>query len=214
MSMTQDEPPFVAAWLARGAEHVSRLVKPAIRRAGRGPMLMLSGLAMLAILIAFVLQGATSVSGILRGVIAGLIAALVFGGAAAWTLMWAFAADKPADPDRARVDRAESLEQALAPTLRELRAVRAEMGRQARIRSLLRVPLGIAGAAVAWALLQWSSDPPGLVALVVFGFVGALLGEGWAVGALDREYRRDLQGPRAAAARGAVWRLDVPTCND
>ena len=47
--MTRDEPPFVLGPLARAAAGVGALLKVAIRAIGRGPILVLSGLAMLVI---------------------------------------------------------------------------------------------------------------------------------------------------------------------
>jgi hypothetical protein len=166
-------------------------------------MLAVSGLA-LPLIFGVVLYSKTSAPGgsVFQGVAAGALAALAFGGAAAWTLMWAFASEQPSVDNS---QRAEALQQALAPTLRELTAVRAETMSRARSRSLLRVPLGIAGACVLWILPQWGSDPPGIAILVVYGIVGALAGEVWAVGSLDRDYRqayKDRVLPQLAARFG------------
>ena len=37
---------------------------------------------------------------------------------------------------------------------------------------------------------QWSSEPPGAAVLILYGIVGAVIGEAWAVQALDRNYRQ------------------------
>jgi hypothetical protein len=203
--MTRDQPPFVFGPLARAAAGVSAVLKIAIRSIGRGPMLVLSGLAMPLLFGAVLYSKASSPDGsLLQGVVAGAIAVLAFAGGAAWTLMWAFASEPPFVDNS---QRAEALKQALAPTLRELAAVRADTMSRARARSLLRVPLGIAGATVLWVLMQWGSEPAGVAELIIFGIVGALAGEVWAVGSLDREYRQSYKDrvlPQLAARFGTL----------
>ncbi len=199
----RDTPPFVFGPLARVAAGLGGLLKIAIRSIGRGPMLVLCGLAMPVIVVAVVYARTSAPDGsVFQGVVAGAIAALAFAGAAAWTMMWAFAAEPPSVNNSQRAD---ALTQALAPTVRELAAVRAETMSRARSRSLLRVPLGIAGASVFWVLMQWGSEPAGFVELIVFGIVGALAGEVWAIGSLDRDYRQSYKDrvlPQLAARFG------------
>lgn len=193
----------MAGPLARGAASAAGLVKTTIRRIGRGPALGLSGLAV-PLIFGAVLYSKMRAPGasVFDGVVAGSIAALLFGVAAAWTLIWAFAAE---DPSVENGQDAMALEQALAPTLNELAAVRAETMLRARSRSLRRVPLGMAGACALWVLLQWGSDPPGVIVLIVFAIVGAMLGEAWAIGSLDRDYRQSYKDrvlPQLAARFG------------
>jgi len=201
----RDKPPFVLGPLVRSAAVVTGLLKVAIRSIGRGPLLVMSGLAIPLIFgVVFYSKMSAPDGSVFQGLVAGAIAVLAFGGAAAWTLMWAFASEQPSVDN---TQRAEALKQALGPTLRELAAVRAETMSRARSRSLLRVPLGIAAASVVWLLTRLGSEPPGVIELIVFGIIGAIAGELWAIGSLDRDYRQSYKDrvlPQLAARFGTL----------
>ena len=90
--------------------------------------------------------------------------ALGFAGAFAWILLWS----NGVRSGKRAVGATSPLDTLLAPTLRELNAVRADVIRSVRKRSLTRVPLGIAGALALWVLGLWTDDPPDIVALIIF----------------------------------------------
>ena len=92
--------------------------------------------------------------------LAAFFAALLFAGAVAWLLMWALVPTAEAPVNQAAV---EALEALLAPTLRELEAVRADVVRKVKERSVIRAPIGAACAVLLWLVVQWGDDPPGLL---------------------------------------------------
>lgn len=144
-----------------------------------------------------------NLGGMVRGFFAGLFVALLFAAAGAWLLMWTNSPRSRTHLDIAKA--AAGLDTLLAPTLRELNAVRAGVIRDVKARSATRVPLGIAGSVALWMLAQWSDDPPGYFELLIFVVCGAIAGELWAVGKLDREYGRQYKDrvlPRLAARFG------------
>jgi hypothetical protein len=201
--------PFVAGLVVRGSGRVGAAIKGVIRLIP--PTLLIAGAGIMAVAIwvqLFVLSVAQSpgFEGVVRGIFAGGFVALLFAGGAAWTLMWAMTSGRSSSP-ASDGGEGHALEEALAPTLRELRIVRADVIRKVKQRSMLRVPLGIAGGAAFWALSQLGSDPPDAVDLLVFLFFGALAGEVWAIGTLDREYRQLYKRrvlPQLAARFGAL----------
>ena len=86
----------------------------------------------------------------------------------------------PREASAARRAKTE-LDSRLAPTVRELNALRLEAIKQVKARSITRVPIGVVAAIALWVLCQWNDDPPGLFGLIMFVVVGALGGEMWAV---------------------------------
>jgi hypothetical protein len=100
---------------------------------------------------------------------------------------------------------AKALENSLAPTLRELSAVRADVIKKVKARSVTRVPLGVAGAFLWWVILQSTADAPDFFDLILLCGLGALLGYGWAMAKLDRDFKRlykDRVLPQLAARFG------------
>ena len=100
---------------------------------------------------------------------------------------------------------AKALENSLAPTLRELSAVRADVIKRVKARSITRVPLGAAGAFLWWVILQSTADAPDLFDLIPLCGLGALLGYGWAMSKLNRDFKRlykDRVLPQLAARFG------------
>ena len=129
-------------------------------------------------------------SGIAAGVFGGLLAALAFAGAFAWLLLWTHPRSQPRTESAETARAAAALDIELAPTLRELNAVRAEVMRTVKAKSVTRVPLGIAAGLALWLLGQLTDDPPDVLTLLMFLVVGAVAGEIWAANKLEREYRR------------------------
>lgn len=127
--------------------------------------------------------------GALRGVFGGAFIALLFAAAFGWFLLWARGSGS-SRRDAPSGDESGELNTLLAPQLRELNAARADVIRQAKARSTIRVPLGIAAALVFWVLAQWNDDPPGAFELVMFLGVGAIAGEVWAINKLQTQYER------------------------
>lgn len=126
--------------------------------------------------------------GILRGVLGGGFIALLFAAGMGWLLLWAREPRSRARPESgAGVDALNTL---LGPTLRELNAVRADVVSKVSARSVVRVPIGIAGAFVFWLVAQGTDDPPSAFELLLFLVTGAVAGEVWAFHKLEREYQR------------------------
>jgi len=185
-----EEPPFVQAFLMGAAARFETTLRTLIRSLNRrvqmavwaaGPVIVL-----LAVVIASVAES-PDWQGALQGVFAGAFMALLLAAAMGWLLLWANGARTPRREHAADVGELEAL---LGPTLHELSAVRADVIRRVKARSITRVPLGIAGAAALWMLVQWGEDPPGLAELIGWLVVGALAGEMWAIGRLERDYHR------------------------
>jgi hypothetical protein len=187
----REEPPYVLATLmstGARAEHMLRWLIGSV--SVRVQMLAWAGGAIgsfLLILSLSIVQG-PGWEGLFKGLFAGGFFALLYAAGFGWLLLWARAprASKPVQGGA----EADALNQLLAPTLRELNAVRAHIIRQVKARSTTRVPLALAAALVVWIVAQWSDEPPDAVDLVIWLFVGALAGEAWAFGRLQREYER------------------------
>jgi hypothetical protein len=134
-----------------------------------------------------------NLEGVFVGIFAGLLLALVAGVGGGWLLLpERLASTTSSDQDAKRVveaAQAAELEAPLAPTLRELRAVRAEIARQVKARSLVLVPLTTAAAAGFWLLGRWDGDPE-TPPLLLCLFLGALVGELWALQKPWRGYTR------------------------
>ena len=185
-----EEPPLIAGMLGRGSRRVADPLRRALVAVGRRTLMALWAATTLTVFVGFLLRAlvrATDLGGVLSGVFVAFIGALAFAGAVAWLLMWALAPAAEAPFDRAAASELEAL---LAPTLRELDTVRAEVIRQVKERSVMRVPAGAAGAAFLWLCLQWGGDPPVIFELVVWCGIGAFAGEVWAAANLAEEYTR------------------------
>ena len=138
--------------------------------------------------LALGIASSRDVHGVLTGLFVGLFTALLYAVAMGSFVVWAY---RPRSGARQPEDRQTgTLDRALAPVLRELDAARAEISRKVRQRSVARVPLGIAAALVLWGAMQWGRKPPDLFDLALYAFLGALAGEIWAIGNMDREYKR------------------------
>lgn len=200
-----EEPPLIVGLLTRSSRSIADTLRRVLVATDQGTLLRLLAAAALMIFVGVLLLSlarATDLGGILSGIFAGFFAALMFAAAAAWLLMWARApmAETPFNETAAT-----ALEALLAPTLRELDAVRAEVVRKVKERSAMRVPIGVACAALLWLLVQWGEEPPGFFQLIMWCAIGALAGEGWAVAKLAEEYTRLYKTrvlPRLAARFG------------
>jgi Protein of unknown function (DUF3137) len=202
----REEPPFVLGLLMGSAarfESAVRRVMAAIDRRvqffiwGAGTLVMFLGILSLSI------AESPTVAGFFRGIATGLFLALLFAAGFGWLLLWAHGSTSRKF-DKATAAPAD-LETLLGPTLRELNAVRKDVIRNVKARSVTRVPLGVAASVAVWVLAQWNDDPPGALEMVMFVIVGAVAGELWAASKLEGEYRRlykDRVLPRLAARLG------------
>ena len=189
--LDRDAPPLVSGLLMRGSERASRTFLAAARRIPERLQIVIwfggSAALFVAVLVASIAQSPT-LEGVLSGLLGGFFLALLFAAAGGWMLLWirrpsrASSATVAAPPSR--------VAEALAPTLRELSRARGEVIRQVRARSVMRVPAGILAAVLLWILAQSSDDPPTVFDFFMYLLVGALGGELWAIGHLDRDYRR------------------------
>jgi hypothetical protein len=186
----REEPPFVHALLRGAITGFENTLRRLIRSLNRRVQMLVWAAGAVAAFVGIVIASLAESpgwEGALRGVLAGGFLALVFAAGMGWLLLWANRTPAPRHEEHADAD---ALNMLLAPTLRELSKVRADVIRQVTKRSLTRVPLGIAGAFALWVLVQWGDDPPGLLDLIGWVVVGALAGELWAIGRLEREYHR------------------------
>jgi hypothetical protein len=187
----REQPPFVLATVLSARARVERAVRAAMG-ALSVPVLMFlwagGSLAIFLLLLASATKRATGWEDIVGGVFGAGFAALLFAGGFAWLLMWTRASSAPSHGGGDA--RADALRTLLAPQLRELNCVRADVIRQVKARSVTRVPAGIAAAVLFWGLTQFGSDPGGALDLPIVAFFGALAGEVWACSRLQDDYRR------------------------
>lgn len=188
----REEPPMVLGALIGAGAQVERAVRRVAGLLHIRVLLFIWGAGTIAIFL-FVLSASVADlpgwQGVLRGLFGGAFIALLFAAAFGWFLLWARGSGSGRRDERSGGGSAE-LNTLLAPQLRELTAARADVIRQARARSRIRVPLGIAGALVFWILSQWNADPPGAFELLMFLAVGAIAGEVWAINKLQTQYER------------------------
>jgi hypothetical protein len=186
-----DEPPFVLNLLTRAAQQSSEFIRGVAGKMGRQLQMKIWGFGTVAIFVGLLVLSfaqAPDWSAVASGVFASFFAALLFAVGMGWFVLSLNRTPKTAAP--AAQQQATELETLLAPTLRELNAARGEVIRRVKERSVFRVPAGIVGAVVFWVISLWNDDPPGVLDLIIWCIVGAVLGEVWAIGKLDRDYRR------------------------
>ena len=212
----RDEPPFVQALILRVSGGVGRTVRGALAAVGRRTLMIVWAASTLVILVSTVglsIARARDLGETASGIFAGVFFSLLFAAAFGWLLISVLV---PASTPAYHTAEAAELESLLAPILRELDAVRADVARQVKQRSVTRVPLGAAGGLLLWVVSLWGDDPPGLFELLIFSGVGAIAGEVWAIGHLDRDYRRrykDQVLPRLAARFGDLVYRHASTPN-
>ena len=199
-----EEPPFVQGLLMTATARVEDGVRRFLGSIDLRIRLFLWGACSLVIFLVIVSLSviqSPDIGGIAGGIVGGFVCALVFAAAFGWLLLWSNGVRSGKRADGAT----SPLDTLLAPTLRELNTVRADVIRSVRKKSFTRVPFGIAGALALWVLGQWTDDPPDIVALIILLIVGAVAGEIWAARKLEREYRRlykDRVLPKLAARFG------------
>jgi hypothetical protein len=187
----REEPPYVLATLMSAGARAEHLLRWLIGSVSvRVQMFTWAAGAVGSFLIILLLSVAQAPGweGFLKGLFAGGFFALLYAAGFGWLLLWA-REPRPLKHDQGGAE-ADALNELLAPRLRELNAVRADIIKQVKARSTSRVPLAIAGALAVWILAQWSDEPPDAVELVIWLIVGAVAGEAWAFGKLQREYER------------------------
>jgi hypothetical protein len=182
--------PYLQRLIARGSSRFERSSRSGLQALGRTTLLWLwaaVSIAVFAIVLVRALFQANGIGDVLTAVLGAAFAGLLVAGAGAWLLMWAIVPAQPAPVDRAAEDALTAL---LTPTLRELDAVRAEIVRQVRKRSVLFVPAGAIAGLALWTLGRVTDDPPVLFDLLLYIGAGALGGEVWAAHNLSKEYAR------------------------
>jgi hypothetical protein len=174
----------------RGSRGFGGSVRGTLAAIGQGTLMKLWAAGTVVIFVGILLltlPHAEDLGGVFAGIFSAFFTALLFAGGCAWLLMWALFPTKEAPFDEAA---AAALETLLAPTLRELAAVRAEVVRKVKERSVMRVPVAVAGAVLFWVLVQLGDDPPDAFDLIMWCVFGALAGEAWAASKLADEYTR------------------------
>jgi hypothetical protein len=182
--------PLLQGLIARGSSRLERTSRSGLQALGRNTLLLLWGaasMAVFAIMLTSALLQAKGIGDVLTGVLAAAFVALLVAGGGAWVVMWVLVPAKPAPVDRAAVDTLTAL---LAPTLRELDTIRAEVVRQVRKRSVSHVPAGAVAGIALWTLGRFGDDPTGTADLFLYIGVGAIGGEVWAAHGLSQEYAR------------------------
>jgi hypothetical protein len=186
-----EEPPFVSSLLTRSSARIGRTTKAGLGRVPRSLMFMVWGVGPVVVfagILVLSVRESPNLQGVLSGLFGGLFAALLVALGMGMLVLWLHGpARRTATVDAQVVG---ELERLLAPTLRELERARTEVIRKVKARSVTRVPAGMAAVGIVWVLGQWGSEPPDVFDLVMWTVVGALAGEAWAIGKLDREYRR------------------------
>jgi hypothetical protein len=185
-----DDLPFVQGLLARGADAAGRIITRGVRALDRRMVLWLWGSITIATFLAILVAGlavASHITDILTAVFVACFFALVVAAAGAWVVMGAFVTTRARAVNRTDLTPLEGL---LAPVLRELDAVRAEIVNKVKVRSVTRVPAGMAVAGLLWLVQRTGDEPAGLFDLAVLLVIGAVAGELWASHALGKEYVR------------------------
>lgn len=187
----REQPPFVLAAVLGASAGIQRAVRGVMSALSVRVLMLVwaaGSIAIFLLLLSSVESRATGWGDVVGGVFGAGFAALLFAGGFAWLLMWTRTTS--ASSRGGRGADADALDTLLAPHVRELNRVRADIIREVKARSITRVPAGIAAAIVFWGAARFGSDPPGALDLVVFAFFGALAGEVWACSRLQDDYRR------------------------
>jgi hypothetical protein len=202
-----EQPPFVQGLIIGAIEHSGAWLHRTVRSVDERVLFWCWGLGaaglFVLVLIGSIVQSPT-VIGVLQGLSAGVFVALLFAVAFGFFLQWARKDHADTTTTEAST-RAGTLDARLAPALRDLTALRADIISQVKARSVTRVPLGTVGGVVAWLIARQGDNPPSLPALALFMLIGALAGEYWAAHKLERQYRRrykDSVLPQIASALG------------
>ena len=182
--------PYLQGLIARGSSRLEGTIRSRLQALGRGTLMWLWGAVSIVVFVAVLTRAlfqAQGIGDVLTAIFAAAFLALLVAGAGAWLLMWVLVPARPAGVDSAAVDALTAL---LAPTLRELDVIRAEVVRRVRKRSASCVPAGAAAGIGAWTLARYGDDPMGVFGLVACIGIGAVGGEVWAAHNLSKEYAR------------------------
>jgi hypothetical protein len=154
-----DDLPFVQGLLARGAHAAERTIARVLSALGRRTLLWLWGGVTVATFLSVLIAGlaaATDITGILTAVFPAFFLALVVAAAGACVVIGALGTSRARAVDRTEVTALEGL---LAPVLRELDVVRAEIVNKVKVRSATRVPAGMTLAGLLWLLGRTGDEP-------------------------------------------------------
>jgi hypothetical protein len=201
----RSEQPFIQGTIAATIERAAMLLRAALGAIPQRVLIAIWALGSLAVFLLIAISTIVTTptgTGVLQGFFGGLFIALLCAAALGWMLLWARTSR---DRSSATESSADGLDAALAPTLRELDALRRQIVEQVKTRSLTRVPIGMAGGILVWVLGRWSDDPGGPLELLMFFGLGAIAGETWALHAPSRTYRRHYKErvlPHLAASVG------------
>ena len=183
------QPPFVLSLVESGVGRFSAMVGATMRRLN-GPWLVtvwFGGGAALAVLtlIGSIVQ-TPGLVGAAQGLFAGVFLGLLY--CAGFGFLYIGYRDEKKAPAKepVRVD----IDPHLAPILRELDVLRADISERVRARSVTRIPMGVLGGIGLGLVAQRADDPPGGLAILIFMFIGAVAGEQWASYSLEKKYRR------------------------
>jgi hypothetical protein len=183
------QPPIVQSLIASGIGRFSALVGATMRRIN-GPWLYALWFGGGVALAIFVLIGSIvqspGLAGAAQGLFAGLFLGLLYLAGFGFLYISYRHENKKAAPGPVGVD----IDRQLAPILRELDVLRADVSERVRTRSLVRIPIGVIGGIALWFASQRADDPPGALGFLLFMLVGAIAGERWAAHSLERQYRR------------------------
>ena len=187
----REEPPFLFGLIGKGLQGSTSLFWATMRSIDQRVLLKMWGGGTVALFLLVVIAATASegIVGFVKGLFGGLFLALLF---AVGFGSIVIAARRSPSPDVAPAASAgeTALNSQLAPTIRELNALRKEAIEQVKQRSITRVPIGIAAGLAVWVLNQRGSDPPGVFGFIGLVILGALAGEMWAAHKPDKEYRR------------------------
>jgi hypothetical protein len=204
----REEPPFLFGLIGQVISRSSALVRATLQSIDQRVLVKLWGggtLATFLLVAGAAIASSPGFVGIAQGLFAGFFLALLFAAGFGWLLLSARRSpEKVAAPVAAEVT---ELNSRLAPTVRELNAMRGSFIEQVKTRSVTRIPIGTAIGIALWVLAQRGDDPPGVFGFFLFVILGALGGEVWAAHKPEREYRRIYKErvlPQIAAGVGSL----------
>jgi hypothetical protein len=188
----REEPPLVFGLIGRVIQRIESGVPAIFRSVNERVLVWCWGLGTLGIfalaLVASVINS-PSITGVLQGLFVGAFTGLLFAVGFGCLMLGSRKAARPRSGPAVSA-RAMELNAHLASALRDLNALRVDIIKQVKARSMTRVPIGIAAAIAFWTYRQQERDAPGVLELMFFIVLGAAAGEYWAVSKLDRQYRR------------------------
>lgn len=184
----QEEPPFLFGLIGKAISGSSAAFWTAFRAIDQRVLITIwgGGALVLFLLVVIAATANEGMIGFVKGVFAGLFLALLFAVGFGSLVIAARRAPAP----QAAAATGSALDAELAPTLRELNALRTQVIAEVKARSFTRVPVGIVGGLAVWLLNQRGSDPPGVFGFLMLAGLGALAGEMWAAHAPGQRYRR------------------------